>query len=239
MGRGILPWMTGPDMVASVDDTSWLLLSGASSPDMNFAFLHSEDPDRLREAVTEIERRGLNALLMLAGGGKALAPLVPGTFQHVGQMPMMSKPLDDQDVDDERVRRATSDDRAAVEAVILAAYGLPRDAVELAVAPLGQPAGGPLSIWVLEQDGEVVSAVTATRVEDTVGLWTMATPPAHQRNGYGRALLAAVLAQARRDGAVLGLLGATPAGLPLYASTGWEVDESWDLYVNAPSEQFS
>lgn len=239
MGRGLLPWVTGPPMLGRVDDGSWLLLTGASSPDMNFAFLHREDPDAMREALTEIEERRLSAMLMLAGDGRALAPLVPTAFQLVGEMPVMSRHLDGPDVHDDRVRLATSDDRAAVNEVLFAAYGLPQDAIELATAPLERPERGPLSIWVLEQDGEVVSAVTTTRVEDTVGLWTMATPPVHQRKGYGRALLAAVLTQARNDGAELGLLGATPAGFPLYESTGWEIDEVWDLYVNAPSEQFS
>jgi GNAT superfamily N-acetyltransferase len=239
MGRGILPWVTGPSMLGRVDDGSWLLLTGASSPDMNFAFLHREDPDGLTEALTEIEERRLSAMLMLAGEGRALAPLVPAAFERVGEMPVMSKRLEEPDVDDDRVRRATSADRAAVNEMLRAAYGLPQDAIELATAPLELPEGGPLSIWVLEQDAEIVSAVTTTRIEDTVGLWTMATPPVHQRKGFGRALLAAVLTEARRDGAVLGLLGATPAGLPLYESTGWEVDEVWDLYVNAPSEQFS
>ena len=239
MGRGILPWTAGPSMLGRVDDGSWLLLTGSSSPDMNFALLHREDPQALTEALTDIEESGLSALLMHAGEGKALAPLVPSAFPRVGEMPVMSKRLDGPEVDDERVRRATSADRAAVNELLRAAYGLPQDAIELATSPLELPEGGPLSIWVLEEDGEVVSAVTTTRIDDTVGLWTMATPPEQQRKGYGRALLAAVLTEARRDGAALGLLGATAAGLPLYASTGWETDETWDLYVNASSEQFS
>jgi GNAT superfamily N-acetyltransferase len=239
MGRGILPWVSGPSMLGRVDEGSWLVLSGSSSPDMNLAFLYREDPDALTEALTEIEDRGLSALVMLAGEGKRLAPLVPPAFQPVGEMPMMSKRLDGPDVEDDRVRRATAADRPAVNQLIHGAYGLPQDAIELATAPLEGPDDGPLAIWVLEQDGEPVSAVTTTRIEDTVGLWTMATPPEHQRKGYGRALLAAVLSDARRDGAALGLLGATPAGLPLYRSTGWEIDEEWDLYVNATSEQFS
>jgi predicted acetyltransferase len=67
----------------------------------------------------------------------------------------------------------------------------------------------------------------------------MATPPQHARRGYARALLAAVLHHAREDGATLGLLGATPAGFPLYDATGWSTHETWDLYTDAVSEQFS
>ncbi|MCU1602778.1 MAG: family N-acetyltransferase, partial [Frankiales bacterium] len=236
---GILPWMTEPDMVADVDERSWLLLSGSSSPDMNFALLGVDDGALLEAAVAEVEARGLSALVMLAGDGKALASLLPPVFQQAGEMPIMSKRLDAvTGAVDPRVRRAVADDRAAVDAVLVAAYGLPADAVALATSPLTRPSSGPLCVWVLEEAGEIVSAVTAARVDDTVGLWTMATPPDRQRQGFGRALLDAVLADAHDDGAVLGLLGATPAGLPLYEATGWETDETWELYVNAPSEQF-
>jgi GNAT superfamily N-acetyltransferase len=239
MGRGILPWMTEPHMVANVDERSWLLLSGSSSPDMNFALLAADDDALLQAAVAEVEARALAALVMLAGDGKALAPHVPPQFQHAGEMPIMSKRLEATTTEvDPRVRRAVADDRAAIDEVLVAAYGLPLDAVALATSPLENPTG-PLSIWVLEEAGEIVSAVTATRIDDTVGLWTMATPPDRQRKGFGRALLDAVLADAQEDGAALGLLGATPAGLPLYEATGWVVDETWELYVNAPSEQFS
>ena len=39
-------------------------------------------------------------------------------------------------------------------------------------------------------------------------------------------------------GCTVGLLGATPAGQPLYESTGWTTLEPWDIYVNGDSAQF-
>lgn len=42
-----------------------------------------------------------------------------------------------------------------------------------------------------------------------------------------------------RDGAEIGLLGATPAGLPLYEATGWRTVEQWRVFTNAASAQFS
>jgi len=67
----------------------------------------------------------------------------------------------------------------------------------------------------------------------------MGTPQRFGRRGYGKAILASVLDTAREDGAVLGLLGATPAGLPLYEATGWQTQETWDLFTDATSAQFS
>lgn len=240
MGRGILPWVTGPHMVGEVDERRWLLLSGVAVPDLNFGLLADNDSTLLDATVAAIEARELSALLMLAGRGKALADRVPAQFGSAGEMPIMSKPLGgDPPQRDPRVRRATVDDRDAVESVLAAAYGLPTDALAVATEPLVRGGDGPLSMWLLEDAGEVVSVVTTTRVDDTVGLWTMATPPQHERKGYGRALLASVLGDAQRDGASLGLLGATPAGFPLYSSTGWTTYETWELYVNAPSAQFA
>jgi GNAT superfamily N-acetyltransferase len=91
---------------------------------------------------------------------------------------------------------------------------------------------------VLEDNGDAVSTVLTARVEDTVSLWRMATPPRFARRGHGRALLRAVLHWAAEDGAAVGLLGATPAGEPLYRTTGWSVIESWNICLNANSAQF-
>ena len=52
-------------------------------------------------------------------------------------------------------------------------------------------------------------------VNDRVSLWAMSTPARLARRGYGRALLASVLAHARADGARLGMLGATARPAPL------------------------
>jgi len=51
-------------------------------------------------------------------------------------------------------------------------------------------------------------------------------------------LLADVLARARLEGASIGLLGATPAGRPLYDATGWTTLEEWQLFLSSDSTQF-
>lgn len=39
--------------------------------------------------------------------------------------------------------------------------------------------------YALKKDGEIVSIVTAVVQDDYVGIWSMATPPDHQKKGYG------------------------------------------------------
>ena len=104
--------------------------------------------------------------------------------------------------------------------------------------PLGDP-GTAASFWLLEDEGQVKSGVVTCRAADSVSLWTMSTPAAFARRGFGRALLGAVLFQAREEGVIIGLLGATAAGFPLYRASGWRTIEEWHLFVNATSAQFS
>jgi GNAT superfamily N-acetyltransferase len=72
-----------------------------------------------------------------------------------------------------------------------------------------------------------------------MSVWAMATPPEFTRRGYGSALLAHVLQAGAADGATLGWLGATPAGLPMYEATGWRTVEEWRVFTNSSSVQFS
>ena len=118
------------------------------------------------------------------------------------------------------------------------AFGLDPEVTVAMAAPLGRPEAGAV-FWLLEEDGIARSAVVSCRVDDAVTVWCMSTPPAFARRGYGRALLSTVLDDARGDGATIGLPGATPAGFPLYASTGWRTVEGWSLFVNVASAQFS
>jgi GNAT superfamily N-acetyltransferase len=239
MGRGAQGWVT-PGMYGAVDDRHWAVVSGADSPDLNMALVHADDPVLLDRPLAEVAARGCPALLMLAGPGKALAGRLPASFQSVGEMPIMSVDLASTPTQpDPRVRTGTAADADAVIDLLVGAYGFAPDLAAISVAPLHDPVPGPMSIWLLEEGGTPVSCVTGCRVDDSVSVWAMATPPQHARRGYARALLAAVLHHAREDGASLGLLGATPAGLPLYEATGWRTHETWALYTDAVSEQFS
>jgi len=240
MGTAAQGWVSSPTMFGSVGPRSWSVLTGSLAPDMNMALIHSADPELLVEPLTQIARRTCPAILMLAGAGKTLADQLPATFQLVGSMPIMAADLSSTPGErDPRVRRAGREDEATVTDLISDAYGMDREVAALATAPLLAEGSKAMSIWLLEVGGEAVSTVTTCRVEDSVSVWTMGTPERFGRRGYGKTILASVLDTAREDGAVLGLLGATPAGLPLYEATGWQTQETWDLFTDATSAQFS
>jgi hypothetical protein len=239
MGEGIRPWVDHPGMVHAVDETRWLSLSGLPSPDVNMAMVYDADPAVLAGAVAEIEAVAAPALVLLAGRGAELAGDLAEPWQNVGDMPMMTIELADAPRQpDARVRRAGPEDREAVVGLLADAYQMTPEVLSICVDPLDRM-GSTMGIWVLEDDGVAVSTVTTAVTDDAVGIWCMATPERFGRRGYGRALLAAVLDQLYADGVRTGLLGATPAGEPLYAATGWQHVERWTIFTNATSAQFS
>ena len=74
----------------------------------------------------------------------------------------------------------------------------------------------------LFKDGEIVSAVMAIEYEGTIGVWNMATPIAHQKNGYGEQLLRHVMKRYKNLGAEKFFLTSSPAGKALYDKCGWQ-----------------
>jgi ribosomal protein S18 acetylase RimI-like enzyme len=82
-----------------------------------------------------------------------------------------------------------------------------------------------------EVDGEPVTTGFGITLDDSVGIFNIATPPAHRRRGYG----AAVTARAVRDGLASGArwawLQASPAGYSIYERLGFRTIESWRCWL--------
>jgi GNAT superfamily N-acetyltransferase len=92
--------------------------------------------------------------------------------------------------------------------------------------------------YALKRDGEIVSIVTAVHEGDYVGIWSMATPPAHQRKGYGGELLKFVMKTHKALGGKEFGLVATDEGKVLYDKLGWETIEHYTSYgIRRDSEQ--
>ena len=87
--------------------------------------------------------------------------------------------------------------------------------------------------WGLFQAGELVSCAAVVTVDDTIAIWSMATPHDRQRHGYGRRLLSAIHAAGRDAGATTSVLYASPEGEPLYRSIGYAVAEYWQVWSRA------
>jgi len=239
MGRSTQGWVrhAGPRAIGELGAGHWLMLSGAPSPDVNMALVHDGDPATLAATKHTVDTAAYPSLFMFAGPSRG-ADLGSG-WQHAGEMPFMCADVGGEHLDaDPRVRQASEGDFDAVGDLLAEAFGLTRDAADVC-ARLVQQEQDDLRVWLLVEDGQPVSTVTTGIVDEVVCVWCMATPEHFGRRGYGRSLLADVLLRAREHGASMGLLGATPAGQPLYEATGWRTLEEWELFLNAESVQFA
>jgi hypothetical protein len=238
MGKSARSFVTaGPAALDELAAGYWLALSGAPSPDLNVAFVDSGDPTVLAHALRVTEGSGYPSLFVLAGDCRDSD--LGGQWQHVGEMPFMIRDLYGDDLRlDSRVRQAGVDDFEVVSQLAAEGFGLDRQVADV-VAGLVRRHDSTDKIWLLDVDGQAVSTVLTSTVDDAMCIWCMATPERFGRRGYARALLGDVLVRARTDGVGVGLLGATPAGKPLYDSTGWATLESWRIFTNAGSAQFA
>jgi ribosomal protein S18 acetylase RimI-like enzyme len=98
-----------------------------------------------------------------------------------------------------RIRRATSEDVAAIRAIVEAAYAMYFPRIGRAPAPVS--ADYPALVdageaWVGIEDEQVVGVLVFRPGDDAVILENVAVDPSFQRRGYGRALIAFVERQA-------------------------------------------
>ena len=236
-----------PGAVARRTPHGWLALSGEPLADLNFAYVGAADQaaEHLREFGEAIRARGVPALVALAPAvADRLAPLARELgLQPLGGVPLMAyqpagEPAAVPDVGAYAVGRITDPgDLPAVHGLLADAFGLPLDAAaRLYAAPLLAQPG--IAVFLARRAGEPVSTVTTSAAGAMVGIWSMATTPARQRQGAGRAALAAALARHRARGATTFYLIATEAGRPLYERTGFRTLEETPLWAAGHSVQF-
>lgn len=102
-----------------------------------------------------------------------------------------------------------------------AAFEEPRDVLARMIDPTVHETAG-FETWIAFDGATPVSAVTITPTGSSAGISLMATPPALQRQGWGRAILTRVIEDYRAKGVTRFHLGATAAGKPLYDRVGFE-----------------
>ena len=214
----------------------WIALSGTPSPDANMALVDTSDTEVLTAVVGQIRDSGLPTLIILAGSARGGE--LGGGWRNVGDMPCMAIALGGaRPRSDGRVRQAGIDDFDIVGEIVASSFNLTREVADV-VARFLEVDDTTGKIWLLIDGAQAVSAVLTSIVDDAVCVWCMGTPTARfARRGYGHALFNDVLLKAQHIGATVGLLGATPAGKPLYEATGWVTLEKWELYLNTGEEE--
>jgi GNAT superfamily N-acetyltransferase len=132
-------------------------------------------------------------------------------------------------VADRDARRLQPDELAAAQAIISDAFDVAPKFAEVALPSVSEK-NPKREAWGVFDRGELVSCVGAVTVEDTIVIWSMATPRELQGQGYGRRVLSTVLAESREAGATTSILYASAPGEPLYRSVGYTVVEHWQVW---------
>jgi GNAT superfamily N-acetyltransferase len=213
-----------------VERDRWLAFSGARTVDLNVALCHSGDSVRnLAYALDAVAAAQVPALILVAGAAlAAVNVLTAASWVCVGARPFMVM-TDSDGAPDPDARALKPSELPLAQKLVSEAFGL-----DLSYAEVALPAAaGEGEAWGLFADGELVSCTGVSVAGDVGAIWSMATPRAHQRRGYGRRLLSASLAAARRTGATTSLLIASSEGEGLYHSAGYRVAEYWQVWSRA------
>jgi GNAT superfamily N-acetyltransferase len=216
-----------------------LALTSEPSADFNVLTLGA-GPDTeafLVRSVARARERGAPLLATMSPrAAKMLAPVAAGLgLTPVGATPLMvlragtpihlGRPC--------RVSRALGPELVRIAGdLVSAAFDTPRHVVARCIdVGITETAGA--ATYIAWGDDGPMSVVTVTPAGNTAGITCMGTPPAHQRQGKGRALLTRVMQDYRSRGVERFYLGATEAGRPLYASLGFETVADLSAWVLA------
>lgn len=225
------------------DEASVLALSGEPCADLNMLVIGAcrDARQRLEEASLLVARRNLPLLgLFVPDIDERLASrALELGFARAGQVPLMHLPEDaDVETRGECDVEHVADEQSARMASELQArgFGLPGDSMWRLLESSFAQSDAP-STFVASRDSIPMSTVTVTAHGETAGIWSMATPPEHQRKGIGRALLTRVISKNRARGARDFYLVATEAGRPLYGSIGFRSVANLSAWVLGDSVQ--
>jgi len=86
--------------------------------------------------------------------------------------------------------------------------------------------------YVGYSNGRPVTSAASMVTGDVVGLYSIATAPAHRRRGFAEAIMRQVIEQARaNEGIQRTILQATTSGLSLYEEMGYRTVTNVDVYI--------
>ena len=130
------------------------------------------------------------------------------------------------------LRLLTPEEAATHARVAAGGFEAPEELFRELVPPALLLAEG-VRCYVGEVDGEPVTTALGIVLGDSVGVFNVATPPAHRGRGYGGAATAYVVSDGTRSGASWAWLQSSSAGLPLYEHLGFRTLEQWPCWVSA------
>ena len=220
-------------------------VSGITFELFNGALIFANRTEAVDEVIALFESEKVSGTIKLFGAGQSLASyLLEKNWVPRHTSPLMMWRADDS-LDGFTLREGltverfapTDESRRTLWDLFVVVYGSAPDEMRDAFMKIFVAAPEDYT-YALKNDGEIVSIVTAAHQGDYVGIWSMATPPSHQKKGYGAELLKYVMKEHRALGGKEFALVATDAGKVLYDKLGWETIEHYISYgVRREGEQ--
>lgn len=122
-------------------------------------------------------------------------------------------------------------DHAAVHADVAAAgFQMPSEEFLRLVTPAVLRLSG-VRAYVGALGGVPVTTGVGIRVNESVGVFSVATLPAYRRHGYGAAITACAVRDGLEQGARWAWLQSSPDGCGVYQKLGFRILESWELWI--------
>ncbi len=220
------------------DGDGWQIrLTEWPSPLFNRVVIHSARPEAMAEVNAILEKHKVPVLINLVGGGlEHTKALQDAGYTLRNTTPFMIWVTDDsQDNfalrDGLSVKHLDASSLDVLKRIYKESFWFGDDVNELMGRILF---ANPLAAtYGLFKDDEIVSAVMAVKSEGDIGIWNMATPIAHQKNGYGEQLLRHVMKSYKGLGAEKLLLTSSPAGKALYDKCGWQTLDYLPTFIKS------
>lgn len=205
----------------------WVVSLGQSKIAMfNEVVIETKRPQALDEIEAILAKHQKPANIRLYGAGlNQLDALQERGYSFFGASPFMMWTADDSLADFElreglQVKRLDKSHIPQLCVIYKDVYGMSDEQIE--AFKLMLCVSDQEFIYGLYSGDEIVSIVTAVIYKDSVGIWSMGTPTAAQKNGYGAQLLSYVMKTHRHMGGQTFLLYASAAGKFLYDKLGWQ-----------------
>ena len=158
-------------------------------------------------------------------------------FRVLDTLPGMAAPLDDVPAPGEGLRFEQVREEPSLEAfgtLLGLAFDMPPSVVEpfLRMLELGGRGAAPeIRNYIALDDGEPVACGSLVHAAGVAGLYNIGVLPDRQGRGFGTALTAALMAEARAGGAETAVLWSSAAGMGCYRRLGFEERCRLTLYV--------
>lgn len=210
---------------------------GMPIPQCNGPWVCEDTPEAaeaLVAAVDEVDAIGMLPWVQIRRGhertGAAARALglthsesVPGMFMCPGELAEPSSELE--------VALIADDDVPATTAILAEAFGAPKDLFDRFCAGLRRIDG--VAWYVGRSRGELVTTALGFPSDDAIGIFDVATPPAHRGRGYGAAITAHVIRDGFSAGAAFAYLQSSDVGHSVYRRLGFRDVEEYTLLTRA------